>query len=165
METWSTRLVREPGPINLSGRATGSRAVARATAKILDGADREHLLVFHMSKLHRIIGYQVAAVGTLDSAPIHAREVFKAAILASSAAICLAHNHPGSDPTPSAQDRFVTGRLREAGELLGIPLLDHIVVGREGRWRSVDQGGADGAWQRSKQFEANLKRRKRDEPQ
>lgn len=163
METWSTRLVREPGPRNLSGRATGPKAIAKATAKILEGADREHLLVFHLSKGRRIIGYQVAAVGTLDRAPVHPREVFKAAILASSAAIVVAHNHPGGDPTPSPQDRTITGRLRKAGELLGIPLLDHIVVGSDGRWRSVDPEVADGLWEMHKKLEDSLERMMRDE--
>jgi len=68
------------------------------------------------------------SVGTLDSALVHPREVFKPALLLNAAAIVLVHNHPSGDPTPSAEDRTVTQRLLEAGKILGVELTDHLIV-------------------------------------
>jgi DNA repair protein RadC len=67
--------------------------------------------------------------GTLDSSLVHPREVFRAAIADAASAILLIHNHPSGDPTPSRQDREVTDRLKRAGEIVGINVIDHIVVG------------------------------------
>lgn len=73
--------------------------------------------------------------GTLDSALVHPREVFEAALLANAAAIVAGHNHPSGDPTPSPDDVEITRRLAATGEVLGIPVLDHIIVG-DGRYYS-----------------------------
>jgi DNA repair protein RadC len=81
------------------------------------------------------------SIGILDSSLVHPREVFKDAILASSASIIVAHNHPSGDPTPSVEDKRVTQRLYEAGQILGIDLLDHIVIG-DNKWVSLKQLGA-----------------------
>ena len=67
--------------------------------------------------------------------------MFRDALLAGAAAVALAHNHPSGEPEPSAEDRQVTRRLARAGELLGVPLLDHLVVGHD-RWRSLARQGA-----------------------
>jgi DNA repair protein RadC len=87
-----------------------------------------------------VIGFNLVAIGTLTSALVHPREVFKAAILANAAAIILVHNHPSGDPEPSAEDRALTSRLKEAGEILGIRILDHVVIG-DGRFRSLASEG------------------------
>jgi DNA repair protein RadC len=81
------------------------------------------------------------SIGILDSSLVHPREVFKNAIVASAASIIVAHNHPSGDPTPSIEDKRVTQRLYEAGQLLGIDLLDHVVIG-DNRWVSLKQIGA-----------------------
>ncbi len=73
--------------------------------------------------------------GVLNSAPVHAREVFKAAIIEGGAAIVLLHNHPSGDPTPSPDDRTLTEQLVAAGRLVDIPVYDHIIIGR-GRYTS-----------------------------
>jgi DNA repair protein RadC len=77
----------------------------------------------------RLIGYHEVSRGQLDATLVHPREVFKVALLANAAAIVLAHNHPSGDPTPSDDDRQLTRRLVAAGEVLGVEVLDHIVVG------------------------------------
>jgi DNA repair protein RadC len=74
----------------------------------------------------------VVHIGTLSGVEVHPREVFKPAIVQSAAAIILAHNHPSGDPSPSRQDLEMTERLRQAGTLLGIAVLDHIVFAAEG---------------------------------
>jgi DNA repair protein RadC len=82
-----------------------------------------------LSTKHRIIAYHEVSRGTLDSTLVHPREVFKAALLADTAAIVVSHNHPSGDPSPPIDDLDVTRRLVAAGEILGILVLDHIVVG------------------------------------
>jgi DNA repair protein RadC len=71
---------------------------------------------------------------------VHPREVFKAALLANAAAIIVSHNHPSGDPSPTLDDLEVTGRLTATGEVLGIPVLDHIIIG-DGRYFSFKEGG------------------------
>ena len=69
------------------------------------------------------------SIGTLNSSLVHPRELYKAAILANANAVILSHNHPSGDPTPSREDLALTRRLREAGDALGVPLVDHLIVG------------------------------------
>ncbi|HZL16464.1 MAG TPA: JAB domain-containing protein [Polyangia bacterium] len=96
------------------------------------GADREHLVVLELNVRHRLIDKRVVAIGTLTGLEAHPREIFKHAIINSAAAIIIAHNHPSGDCTPSTADLELTGRLREVGSLVGIPLLDHLVVATAG---------------------------------
>ncbi|MBE3590492.1 MAG: DNA repair protein RadC [Firmicutes bacterium] len=91
--------------------------------------DREHFVVVWLDTKHHVLGHETVSVGGLDAALAHPREVFKGAVLRSAAAVILAHNHPSGDPTPSADDIDLTRRLAEAGRLLGIEVLDHIVIG------------------------------------
>ncbi|CAN5831256.1 MAG: DNA repair protein RadC [Gemmatimonadetes bacterium] len=82
--------------------------------------------------------------GTLDASLVHPREVFRPAVVQSAAAVVLVHNHPSGDPSPSAEDRAVTRQLREAGKVVGIDVLDHVIIG-EGRYASfVEAGLLDG---------------------
>ena len=78
--------------------------------------------------------------GTLDASLVHPREVFRPAIAEAAASVILVHNHPSGDPTPSSEDRSVTRQLRSAGELVGIEVLDHVIVG-EGRYVSFAEAG------------------------
>ena len=77
----------------------------------------------------RIIGYHMVSIGTLDTILVHARDVFRAAIIGNAAAILAAHNHPSGDPTPSEADIRVTRDLIRAGQLLKLELIDHLVIG------------------------------------
>ena len=89
---------------------------------------REHFLVLFLDGRHRPIAYQVASVGTATASLVHPREIFQAAVGLGACAILVAHNHPSGDPNPSPEDRSVTDRLVLAGQLLGIPLLDPVIV-------------------------------------
>jgi DNA repair protein RadC len=91
--------------------------------------DREYFKVVHLNTKNQVMKVETTAIGVLSSSPVHPREVFKEAIKMSSAGIVLAHNHPSGDPTPSQDDILLTNRLRNAGEILGIPVIDHIVFG------------------------------------
>lgn len=88
----------------------------------------------------RVMRQQTVTIGSLDASIVHPREVFAGAVAARAASLLVAHNHPSGDPTPSAEDRAVTTRLVEAGHILGIELVDHLVIG-DGRWTSMKQQG------------------------
>ena len=95
----------------------------------LSNLDREVFCVLNLNVKGQVINMNVVSVGSLCSTEIHPREVFKSSILSNAGSIIAMHNHPSGDPTPSEADIESTKRLVEAGELLGIPLLDHIIVG------------------------------------
>ena len=90
---------------------------------------KEYMLALHLSGKNTIICVDVVSVGTLNQSLIHPRELFKTALLSSAAAIILVHNHPTGDPSPSREDLSITKRLKEAGEIIGIRILDHIICG------------------------------------
>ncbi len=102
---------------------------ARLLKPLFAGLDREQMVVCCLDAKHRPIGINVVSVGTLTESLVHPREVFKPAILLNASALILAHNHPSGDATPSAEDRRLTTRLQDAGALLGISVLDHLVFG------------------------------------
>jgi len=101
---------------------------------------KEHFLCLHLDGKNRIICLDRVAVGSLNQSVVHVREVLKSALLSSAAAIILIHNHPSGDPSPSPEDITVTRRLKEAGELIGIPVLDHIIIG-DGKYVSFVERG------------------------
>jgi len=91
--------------------------------------DREHFWALLLNTKNQVLAKETISIGTLNSSAIHPRELFKAAIRRSAAGVILLHNHPSGDPTPSRQDIEVTGRLIEAGNIIGIQVLDHLVIG------------------------------------
>jgi len=92
--------------------------------------DREYFYILYLNSRNQIFGQDVVSVGSLDASIVHPREIFKKSIKRSAASIVLVHNHPSGDPTPSDDDYEVTKRLVEAGRLLGVHVLDHVVVAR-----------------------------------
>lgn len=101
---------------------------------------KEHFLALHLDGKNRIVCFDRISVGSLNQSIVHPREVFKGAILSSAAALILVHNHPTGDPTPSAEDRAITKRLSEVGDLVGIRVLDHVIVG-DGQYLSFVERG------------------------
>ena len=91
--------------------------------------ERECLVVLLLNVRKRVKGHQLVTIGTMDTMLIHAREVFRAAIVSCASAIVLMHNHPSGDPTPSAEDIRITRQLIEAGKILDIKVLDHVIIG------------------------------------
>ena len=129
---YKVTLVRESG----LNRASSQRQVVSApedAANIfwgyLNGADREHFVMMGLTIKGRVIGIHTVSIGTLDSTLVHPREVFKAAILMNAASIVVAHNHPSGDSEPSSADIEITKVLHNAGRLLHVELLDHLVLG------------------------------------
>lgn len=101
---------------------------------------QEHFVVFFLNSKNQVTRRKTIFVGSLNATVVHPREVFRAAIEHASASIVCVHNHPSGDPTPSPEDIMLTQRLREAGEIIGIELLDHVIVGRTG-WTSLKAKG------------------------
>ena len=90
---------------------------------------KEAFLVVVLDSKHKPIGFETVSIGTLSASLVHPREVFRSAIVLAGSAIVACHNHPSGDPTPSGDDDSVTERLREVGGLLGVPCLDHVILG------------------------------------
>lgn len=91
--------------------------------------DREHFMVLYLDRKGGVITQESVSVGGLHSSIVHPREVFKTAVKRSAASIILAHNHPSGDPAPSRQDIEITRRLIEAGRIMGIEIIDHVIIG------------------------------------
>ena len=91
--------------------------------------DRENFVVVLLNTKNEVLGFPTVSVGTLSASLVHPREVFKPAIRASAAGVVLAHNHPSGRVGPSREDREVTKRLKEASEIIGIEVLDHVILG------------------------------------
>jgi len=117
----------------------GSRDVARLVRDAVRGSGRESFFALHLDGRHRVMGLRLVSTGSLSSAPVHPREVYRPAIREGAAAIVVAHNHPSGEPAPSSMDRQVTERLRQVGELVGIELLDHLVVGADRYFSFADE--------------------------
>ncbi len=101
---------------------------------------QEHFICLFLNTKNQVIGKQTVFVGSLDASIVHPREVYKEAIKRSCASIICLHNHPSGDPTPSQEDIAVTRTLRDVGELVGIALLDHLIIG-DGRYISLKEQG------------------------
>lgn len=133
------RLVREAAiPFRPVLRCAGD--IAAALRDELAGLDREHFACLHLDVRHRLISRETVSIGHLSCALVHPREVFKGAILANAHAVALAHNHPSGDPEPSHEDVEITRRLRKAGEILGIPVLDHVILVDGGHVSLAERG-------------------------
>lgn len=124
----TTRRYRGKVPDAIRGPEDIVKLIGRRFRK----ADREHFLVVLLNARHEAIGWHTVSVGSLNASIVHPREVFKPAILSSSASVILVHNHPSGDAEPSEEDLAITKRLVKAGELLGIAVLDHVVVASRG---------------------------------
>ena len=101
---------------------------------------KEMFITLHLDGKNRIIAMDLVSIGSLNQSIVHPREVFKTACLSNAAAIILVHQHPSGDSTPSSEDIAITRRLKEAGEIMGIKVLDHIIVG-EGEYLSFVERG------------------------
>ena len=124
-------------------RIRGPRDVFDRMEPHLRDLHQEEFHALLLSSQHRVIGQVLITRGILDASLIHAREVFRPAIVRSAAGIILVHNHPSGDPTPSGEDRAVTRQLTRAGTAVGIPVVDHVVVG-DGRFVSIAEDGGLG---------------------
>src|SRR5499433_3566831 len=134
-------LVRE-GRLPYAQERIRSAAIASTILHTyLADVDREHFVILLLDQKNQVIGIHTVSMGSLTASVVHPREVFKPAILSNAASILCGHNHPSGDCQPSKEDRALTTRLVEAGKLLGIAVLDHIIIGgEEGDFSFADEG-------------------------
>lgn len=118
--------------------------VIRNTIKSAGQSDRENVVVVMLNSNNEITGTNIVSQGSLNRSIVSMREIFKPAIIANAAAIVIGHNHPSGNCTPSHEDRAITKMTREAGKLLGIQLLDHIIVGQNEQYYSFSDNGLIG---------------------
>ena len=111
--------------------------VAAYLRRRLADDSREHFVAIYLDGRHRPIADRIVSIGTATASLVHPREVFQPAVALGACGLIIAHNHPSQDPAPSAEDRNVTKRIAEAGQLLGIPLLDHVIWTQRGAFESL----------------------------
>lgn len=136
-----TRIVKEGEYPSEIGRISGADDVARVMADFYEGADREKIFVLCLDRKNQILSIECVAIGTVDACLAAGRELFKAAILCNAAGILMVHNHPSGSAIPSKEDEEISRRFYQAGKLLGIGLLDHVIYGDREHYYSFRQEG------------------------
>jgi DNA repair protein RadC len=106
--------------------------------KNLGESDKERFYSVHLDNKNKVLGVEMVSQGCLDSSPVHPREVYKSALLSSAASVIFVHSHPSGEPDPSISDRAITEQLVRAGHLMGINVLDHVIIGRDGYYSFSD---------------------------
>ena len=139
------RLVREVlaatkrAPASGPSFSGGTEVYAYIAPSMVD-SQQEVFVVLLVDVKNKVIATEMISKGTLDASLVHPRDVFRRAIQQSSAAVILVHNHPSGDPEPSPEDIALTRRIADAGELLGIPVLDHVIIGAQGYVSLAERG-------------------------
>ena len=133
------QVVREPR--SSTGQLKSPDAVVECVKRELQSLDREYIVAILLDSRLSIVGIEEVSKGTLNSSLICSREVYKAAVLCNAHSIILLHNHPSGDPTPSEADIDITKKLKKAGDIMGINLMDHITVGTDGTYVSMKAKG------------------------
>lgn len=136
----SCKLVRECPSITYAQRYIRQPEDAVSLFNSLTDADREMMMLLCLDRKGQPNYLQTVSIGTLNSSIVHPRELYKAAILSCSCSIIIAHNHPSGDTTPSREDLEITKRIKAAGELLGIELMDHIIIGANSHYSFKSKG-------------------------
>jgi DNA repair protein RadC len=126
MDYYSTKKVNRPSD------------VAEVVRRFINSSDREMFVAVHLATDNRIASVHLISLGTLNQSLIHPRECFKAALLCNAQSVVFAHNHPSGNLEPSVEDREITRKLRECGEVLEIKVLDALIVSDEGYFSFVE---------------------------
>ena len=137
----SLKLVREGSILYQTRRISSPKDAVGIGQQFLEDADREQVIVCCLDTKNQPLSISVVSMGILNSSLIHPREIFKTAILTNAASLILYHNHPSGETEPSTEDINITKRIKEAGVLIGIELIDHIIIGSEGRYLSLKEEG------------------------
>lgn len=140
IDIYTVKMVKDSSKTyNLESKKITSPSVAAdiiQTVLDLNSEAVEKFGILTLNTKHEVAGIHIVSMGSLNASIVHPREVFKLGILNNAAAIILFHNHPSGDPTPSREDKAITQRLIQCGEMMGISVLDHIIVG-DGRFLSL----------------------------
>ena len=133
-------LVREGSVSNNNNHIRTPEDVVNILSADYDAAVVEMAQMLALDTKNKIIGIFTISTGSLNASIIHPRDIFQRAILSNAASVILAHNHPSGDPTPSSEDTELTKKLVDAGKILDIPILDHVVIG-DGKFVSLKERG------------------------
>jgi DNA repair protein RadC len=132
-------------PLRAGERFCNSRELYTRYRARFFSANKEHFLSLHLNSKNQLIREVLVSIGSLSTSVVHPREVFAPAVRDSTAALIFIHNHPSGDPAPSREDKDCTQRLLHAGQILGIRVLDHIVLGHDDYYSFADAGLLNGA--------------------
>ncbi len=110
-------------------QASGPDKVARFMRPLLQGKLQEEFWMLSLNNKHEVIAHHMTSMGTADATPVHPRDIFRHACMDNARSIVVVHNHPSGSIYPSGADRVATEKLKQTGEILGIPLMDHIIIG------------------------------------
>ncbi len=135
----SIKMVREGSMLYDIRKISSPKDAATLGKHFLQYADREKVIACCLDTKNQPISMSVISMGSLNSSLVHPREVFKVAILSNAASIILYHNHPSGDVSPSSEDIKITNRIKEAGKIMGIELLDHIIIGTDNNYCSLKE--------------------------
>jgi DNA repair protein RadC len=133
--------IYRPGTPESRPAVTNPEVAAEILVPMLGDLDREHCVTLNLDTKHRLLAATTVSIGSVDHTFMSPREVFRDALLQGASAIVVAHNHPSGDATPSRDDELITRRLDRAGQIVGVEVLDHMVIGHQ-RWESLARRGA-----------------------
>lgn len=136
----SIKMIKESSFLYQNRRISSPKDVVELLREFLEGDDREQFITCCMDTKNQPTSINVVSLGTINSSLVHPREVFKTAILGNSSSIIVVHNHPSGDPSPLKEDIDITQRLKEAGKIIGIDVIDHVIIG-EDRYVSLKEKG------------------------
>lgn len=138
------KMVRESRSLYGTDPFTSPAKAVELVKPLFITADREMVVVMSLTTEMEALAVEIVAVGGLDACLMDTRNIFKHSLLNNAACILCFHNRPSGDPTPSKEDRQITRKLKEAGEILGIGLVDHIIIGYEQYFSFKEHGELDG---------------------
>ncbi|MBN1057075.1 JAB domain-containing protein [Clostridium botulinum] len=136
----SLKVIKESSVLYSNRRISTPIEAVNLLRNLLEDCDREKMLVCCLNTKNEPTNISVVSIGSLNSSIVHPREVFKTAIVSNSASILIAHNHPSGNTTPSKEDINITERIKKSGEIIGIKMIDHIIIG-ENSYISLKEEG------------------------
>ncbi|AXU73221.1 TPA: DNA repair protein RadC [Clostridioides difficile] len=135
----SLKLVKESSVLYETRKISNPYDAYRLVKNFLVDSDREKFVVVYLDTKNQPVSIEIVSIGTVNSAMVHPREVFKVAVLSNASKIICFHNHPSGNTNFSKEDEVITKRLQKCGEILGIELVDHIVVGDDDKYFSFKE--------------------------
>lgn len=139
VEVVSLKVVKEKSIQYLPRKVSSPQDAVDLCRKFLNNLPEERMISISLNTKNEFNNVTTVSIGTLNSSLAHPREIYKVAVMSNASSIIIAHNHPSGNPDPSKEDIDITKRLKEAGEILGIRLLDHIIIGEEARFVSLKE--------------------------
>lgn len=141
LELYKLELCKEGSILYENRRISGPIDSVEILNQFLLNNDREKMVVMSLNTKNEPTNISVVSIGSLNAAICHPREIFKIAVKSNANAIILGHSHPSGNPKPSNEDISITNRLKEAGEIIGIKLLDHLIIGGKDKYVSFKEKG------------------------